>query len=217
MKSTKCFVFACGLLVIVMASCKSTPKITETPEAGQEVSKEDTSVQDAQAYENLGELLAAAQDERAEILDNGFDQNDPDSFTIADNAFDRALKVYEAGASKPNKKAGNDAMQDASEALNGFRIILDSGWMGKISVVRKASADAQQVALRQKADVAVRDGYNRAAELHNKGNGSYKLRDWKTSYNYFLEAKPVFEATAQAAMEKRRVAELALKNAEKKI
>ncbi|GMO23925.1 MAG: hypothetical protein Ta2B_03240 [Termitinemataceae bacterium] len=215
--------FSALLLILLMISCKSTPKPQDTSSAGNETAQTEEN-SDGIDYSNikatvgnLGDLLAAANEQRSEILANEFEKNDADNFALAEDALKRASDVYQKSNGKPESKVDKKAIQDASLALNTYRILLDSGWMAKIDDAKKASSDAQQAALKMRADVAAKDGYNLAAEMHNKGASSYRSRDWQTSYNYFVEAKPLFDAATLSAAEKRRVAELALKNAEKKI
>ncbi|GMO49042.1 MAG: hypothetical protein Ta2G_05580 [Termitinemataceae bacterium] len=218
----------CAVILLVIA-CKSTPKTAKANAAA------DNAAQTAQAngenagtdgldssnikptVENLGELLTAANEQRSEILANGFEKNDTSSFKIGEDALERASRAYNSSDGKGTSKVDPKAIQDASLALNSFRILLDSGWMAKIDTARKASAEAQQAALKLRADVAVKDNYNTAAEIHNRGAAAYRNRDWQNSYNFFVESKPLFDAAAISAAEKKRFAEMALKNAEKKL
>lgn len=211
------------LIVLLMISCKSAPKksVEQTPEPAapeivEEIFQEETvQTEDlgSATFEQLGELLATAQAEREEIFENEFENKNPELFATYEDAYARAAKAYEDGPAAFNKKAYDDAV----EAASGFRQILDVEWMAKIDGVRKASRNAQQEALKLKADVAVKANYNLAAEFLNKAESAYRTKEWKQAYEFFIEAEPMFNAVAALAAEKRRAADLALKNAEKKL
>ena len=95
--------------------------------------------------------------------------------------------------------------------------MLDAAWLEKVDVVRKDAEAAQQVALKAKADVAVKTEYNLATEIFNNGSASYKNREWKDSLNFYADAKPQFESVTAAANEKKQFADIALQRAEMKI
>jgi tetratricopeptide (TPR) repeat protein len=229
----------------VFFSCKSTPKTTseavvaETPaEETAAVSEEKPEVSDAgiitesaavppmpseadiaglerrkQEYAELGMILAEIRAKRQEIINAGFDDADRQAFDEADEMLKRAEEVYDAGFEAFNE----NAMSDARLALSGFNAIVDAVWMAKTDALRVNSSEKQQEALKLRADTAVKDKYNFATELHNKGTAAFRGKDYFVAIDFFERSIPAFEETIGIAAEKKEKAELALKNAEEKI
>jgi hypothetical protein len=233
------------LLIIssLIFSCKSTPKEAPQPEAEEEIAVVEETVEETpeiietvpvieiivpettpievgsdlirrqERYAELGDILAMAQAKRQEVINNGFYEERQQAFDIAANALNRAMEAYDAGIDA----AGEDAMVDARTALDGFTAIIDGAWLSRADAIRVKSAYAQQQALKLKADMAVKDRYNFAAELHNKGDAAVRDRDYIAAIGFYEKSEPVFIELIKITAEKKEKAELALKNAEQKI
>jgi tetratricopeptide (TPR) repeat protein len=166
-----------------------------------------------QEYAELGKILAEARTKRQEIINAGFDDADRKAFDEADEMLKRAEEVYDAGFEAFNE----NAMSDARIALSSFNAIVDAVWMAKTDALRVNSSEKQQEALKLRADVAVKDEYNLATELHNKGNSAFRDKDYFVAIDFFERSIPAFDETIKVATEKKEKAELALKKAEEKI
>ena len=225
-----CAVFMAAGFVI---SCASTKKNSDsdaipanTLQAADELQKnnsvaenisnntnEDIDAREKTDLDKLKETLQAAREKRDEIIENEFTEYDPENFVKASEAFARA----EVSAAKNPKQVPDLSKDDSAFAYLTFSAILDSAWTKKIDAVRKEAAELQRTALKLKADVAVKETYNLAAADFNNGNAAYREREWQKSFDSFVSSKPQFENAAAIAMEKRQLADLALKKAETKI
>jgi tetratricopeptide (TPR) repeat protein len=181
------------------------PVPSEADTAGLEQSK--------QEYAELGAILAETRAKRQVIINAGFDDVDRQAFDEADEMLKRAEEVHDAGLEAFNE----NAMSDARLALAGFNAIVDAVWMAKTEALRVNSGEKQQEALKLRADIAVKDKYNLATELHNKGSAAFRVKDYFAAIDFFEQSIPAFEETIKIAAEKKEKAEFALKNAEEKI
>jgi tetratricopeptide (TPR) repeat protein len=164
-------------------------------------------------YNELGDILTMAQAKRQEIMNEGFYEKNQQPFDLADNALKRAEEAYDAGIDAVDE----DSMVDARFALESFTAIIDGVWLSRADAARIKSSYAQQQALKLKADVAVKDRYSLAAELHNKGESAFRGKDYAAAIDFYEKAAPVFAEALKTASEKRERAALALKSAEQKI
>ncbi|MDR0409850.1 MAG: hypothetical protein LBH18_05575 [Spirochaetaceae bacterium] len=228
------FIFIVSAIIF---SCKSAPKTPPQPEPEpipEEVEEEppesvviDTEVvpeitdiavvpevtESEARYAELGDILTIARAKRQEIMNGGFNEENQQPFDIADNALKRAAEAYDAGIDAINE----DSFIDARFALDGFIAIIDSVWLSRADALRIRSTYSQQQALKLKADVAVKDRYNIAADLHNKGIAASRRKDYIAAIDFYESALPVFAEVIKTATEKREKAELALKSAGEKI
>jgi tetratricopeptide (TPR) repeat protein len=237
-------IFLAFLIVSALIfSCKSAPKAAPEPEVEEEIVVVEEIVEEIpeiietapivevivpetapmeadsgfirrqEIYDELGYILVAAQAKRQELIDNGFYEESPQAFGVADNALNHAVEDYVAGIDA----VGENSLVNARMALEGFTAIIDSVWLSRVDAQRVKSANAQQQALKLKADMAVKDRYALAAELHNKGDAALRGKDYAAAIGFYEEALPVFDEAIKIAAEKKEKAELALKNAEQKI
>jgi len=164
-------------------------------------------------FDDLGEVLAEARAKREEIITNEYNNWYPERFEGADGLLQQAAGVWDAGF-----EAFDGAAPAAGQAaLLDFKAIIEAVWIDKADTARNIAANAQQDALKLKADVAVKSEYNRAAELFNKGNAALRDREYETAVQFYEESEPVFTDAIKLAAEKKAKAEVALKNAETKI
>jgi tetratricopeptide (TPR) repeat protein len=227
-------------------SCKSAPKSTTTtlppsvsaqepvgPVSASEVSEpvqeesasaEDTIVSgleiDYEAlekaqdeYGELGAVLDEAQAKKQEALESGFGETYQERFAAADEALNRALEAYGAGFDAFSETA----LTDGRAALSGFAAIVDGVWMPQANALYETSSSLRQQALILKADIAVKEPYSLAAELHDKGEAALHDKNYRAATGFYEEAVAAFTEIVKISGEKKTNAELAMKNADEKI
>jgi hypothetical protein len=235
-----------ALLIVLVVSCKSAPKnveqvetkpetveeiavepeakeepdiVEETPEVVEEIAVivEETDnellTKKQAMYAELGETLTAARAKRQEVMNSKFNEQYEDRFNSADDALNIATDSYGAGFESVDEAA----LAAAHSALDGFTSIINDAWLAKAEDLQSTSGTMQQQALKLKADNAVKQNYNYATELYNKGNAAMRGNDYAAAAGFYQEAIPAFMETINIATEKKAKAELALKNAEEKI
>jgi hypothetical protein len=227
-----------GFLMLLLASgwffsCKSAPKpaveplpepeqrAEETVEVIETEDTEEPSDADAlaeaekrrQGYAELNDTLTQARAKRQEIMNNKLHETAEERFADADAALTRATAAYEAGL----EAFDATALDDGHTALSEFSAIIDGWWLAKAESAREVSYNMQQEALKLKADVAAKESYNLAAELHNKANAALRGNDYRGAIEFYEEAAPTFSEAMEIAAEKKAKAELALQRAESKI
>ena len=147
---------------------------------------------------------------RQEILKRNFAVYDPESFNRAEEIGLSALDEYEAG----NREAARDR---AEEARLRYTLVLANGWAAFALSQRQAAAAERQRALDAKANVAVKEIFGQAEDLFVKASGAMKAEDYAEAANLFNVSIGGFRAAADAAEEKRRIAEEIIMEAEEKI
>jgi hypothetical protein len=147
---------------------------------------------------------------RLEIDDNGFAGYDPAAIERADNEALSAVADYEAGnIAGAKSKAGN--------VLSSYRQSLEKAWESYAADTGAAAAAERQRALDFKANVAVRQEYDAANAVYNRGVGSHRGRNFDNAASLYMESQAMFESVTQSAREKRRIAEDALRQAALKV
>jgi hypothetical protein len=194
---------------------EETETIEETPEVTEVTEMADDALltQKQAMYQELAETLTAARAKRQEIMNARFNDDYADRFDQADAALNTATNSYETGLENVDEAA----LAVAHSALDGFTSIINDAWLAKAEPLQSTSGAMRQQALNLKADAAVKDKYNFAADLYNKGNIAMHGKDYEAAAGFYQESIPVFMETINTATEKRVKAELALKNAEEKI
>jgi hypothetical protein len=166
-----------------------------------------------QDHDELGEILTQARSKRQEIMSGKLYETDQQRFDKAEGALNRATEAYEAGL----ETFDGSMLEDGRLALSEFSAIIDGWYLAKAEDARRASAGAQQQALKLKADAAAKENYNRAAELHNRAEAAFRGKDYRTAIAFYGEATPLFLEAMNISAEKKARAELALKKADNKI
>ena len=231
-----------AILVVLVVSCKSAPKTVEEvppepakveevaaePETKEEpavaeeteIAEETPEAEDGELlakkqsmYAELGETLTAARAKRQEVMNSNLNNDYKERFDSADGALNTATGTYEAGFDAVDEAA----LTEARSALDGFTSIINDALLAKAESLQSTSGSMQQQALKLKADTAVKQNYNLAAELFNKGNAAMRSEDYAAAAEFYGESIPAFMETINIATEKKTKAELALKNAEEKI
>jgi hypothetical protein len=147
---------------------------------------------------------------RLEIEDRGFVRYDPSAIEATDAMVLSALDDYEAGnIAAAQTKAGN--------ALSQYNQSLTKAKESYAADVGAAAAAERQRALDIKANVAVRQDYDAANAIFNRGAASYRARQYDDAANLYADARSMFESVTQVARENRAAAEEALRAAEVKM
>ncbi|GHV63290.1 hypothetical protein AGMMS49587_12850 [Spirochaetia bacterium] len=147
---------------------------------------------------------------RQEILDRKFADNDPDNFDQADETLIAAFDRFEAGNIE-------EALEGAGEAQLLYNQVLKAGWTSYAAERAAAAGKERQNALDVKADIAVRNEFEPADKLYTQAAASLKAEKYEESAGLYSQSESRFIASAQTAVEKRRIAAEAIRAAEEKM
>jgi hypothetical protein len=147
---------------------------------------------------------------REEIVDLEFIPYDPENFDKADAVGQAAIDNYDLG----NFEAARD---EADEAHLRYNLALETGWLSYAAEKGASAGVERQNALDLKANVAVRDLFNEAETLYNQAAASLRAENYKDAAVLYTDSEARFIVSGQAAEEKRRLAEDAIKEAEEKV
>jgi hypothetical protein len=164
----------------------------------------------------LLKMIAETNTMRQEIDNYGFRRDDPDTYDAAGAADLAAADGYDALSYNGGENV-KEVLLQAEEAQAGFNKVLETGWR-RYALERKAAAEAErQAALELKAQVAVQDEFETAQVRYDRAEASFLADSYKEAAELYLEAEFLFAAAAEAANEKRRLAEEAIQEAERKL
>jgi hypothetical protein len=147
---------------------------------------------------------------RLEIEERGLYPYAPEPFDRADEFGDGAVAAY-----RGNDSAG--AGELAAEALGLYQGALAAALEALARERRDFAATERRVALELKANAAVREDFNAASALYDRGEGFFRAGDWPSSADLYQEAGLLFVRTQRDALLKRRKAEEAIKTAEERV
>ncbi|MDR2134334.1 MAG: hypothetical protein LBP27_04435 [Treponema sp.] len=147
---------------------------------------------------------------RQEIVSRGFIPYDPGNFDRADATGQAAIDEYLADNFEP-------ARDEAAEARLRYNQVLETGWSSYAADQGASAGVERQNALNLKANVAVRDMFNEADALYNQAAASLKAEKYEDAAVRYTNSEALFVIAGQAAAEKRRLAEEAIKEAEEKV
>ena len=169
----------------------------------------DTAANALNEYQTL-KTGAGAYLTRQEILRRNFAVYDPENFDRAEQIALTALDEYEAGNTE-------SAHNNAEEALLRYNLVLANGWASFAAEQKNMAAAERQKAMDRKANVAVRETFNRAEGVYTKGADFLEAENYENAADLFNISIGGFRAAAEAAEEKRRIAEEIIREAEEKI
>jgi hypothetical protein len=147
---------------------------------------------------------------RQEIVNRGFISYDPENFDKADESGLTAVDNYLSGNFEP-------ARDGADEAHLRYNLVLGTGWASYAADKGASAGVERQNALNAKANVAVRDMFNEAEGIYNQAAASLKAEKYEDAAVLYTNSEALFVISGQAATEKRRLAEDAIKEAEEKV
>jgi hypothetical protein len=137
----------------------------------------------------------------------GFDQA---NFNRADETLIAAVTAYEGTAVK-------DALNGAGESKLMYDNVLKAGWAAYAAQLRGLAQRERRNALDAKANVAVREDFARVDQIYNQAESAYNSRVYDNAAELYIRAEAGFVEAALAAEEKRRIAQLAIEAADKKL
>jgi len=147
---------------------------------------------------------------RQEIIDRGFIKYDPENFEKADEISQTAVTSYEAGDKK-------GAVESAEVALLRYNIVLTNGWIAYAAERRASAAAEREIAIKNKVNIAVRDGFRNADAIFNSAEDNYKSETYSAAAKQYIEAEALFVIAGQQTEEKRLLAQDVIRQAEEKI
>jgi hypothetical protein len=155
-------------------------------------------------------LGAEAYKIREEVLQRDFAGFDGGNFKRGDDALNAAADAYEGAALK-------DALSAAAEAKLRYDTVLKAGWAAYAAQLRALAAKERQNAINAKADVAVKDDFAGIERVFTQAEAAYRAASYEETVPLYIRSEAGFVALAQAAEEKRRIAQAAIDAAEKKL
>ena len=169
----------------------------------------DTAVAALNEYETL---LTGARAflKRQEIVDRGFSMYDPENFAKADEIALTAVGKYEAG----DKKA---AVESAEEALLRYNVVLANSWIAYAGDQRASASSERELAIENKANIAVRESFREADAVFNNAEENFKAQKFEEAAVLFTESEALFTLAGQDTEEKRKRAMETIRIAEEKI
>jgi hypothetical protein len=147
---------------------------------------------------------------REEILKRDFVKYDSDNCALAEASLFEAANAYDTGDIAL-------ALDSADEAFLRYNLALNTGWESYTAEQRSDAIRERQAALTAKANVAVRTQYGAADGLYSRGDSAFKVDRLPEAADFFKQSIPLFITAARLAEEKRRIAEQAIKAAEKRV
>jgi len=168
------------------------------------------SADDAITMYNTLKTVIDAKKTREEIVKMGFLDSDPAKLGLADDALNSALSNLSAKNYPPAKN-------DAESALDQYNQVLMAAYEAYAEAIAADAAAARQRALNYKANVAVKPDFDAADAVYNKARTAYNSRVYDESGRLFLDSSSMFNAAADAAIEKQQKAEEALRRANEKV
>ena len=153
-------------------------------------------------YVVLGEGLNAYQ-VREEITNRGFEVYDPNNFQLADDS------MYSAGDSFYARNSAG-ASGKISEAFSLYTLALRTAWESYAAEKGADAATERQKGLELKANVAVRQEFDSAQIVYNRGNTAFQARRFEEAADLYIDSFSLFEVINVVTREKQRIAEDAL-------
>lgn len=147
---------------------------------------------------------------KSEIDRRGFADADAGNYGIAEKKLGEALAAYDAGNTAASRDAAEESSVRFKIALKKGREQFASGKGASAAAERKAAADL-------KANVAVKDGFEAANAVFAEADTAFKAEKYEDAADLYAESEGQFSVVRATAAEKRRVAEAAIAEAERRV
>lgn len=160
-------------------------------------------------YESLAEA-SEAQALKSRVESLGFASLDQSAF---DNA-GKALSEYDAmgtGAS------GADLLAKANEAKEGYKALINKGFVAAAGRERQAALKAKKDADSVKAGVAQKEVYTKASDTFKKADSAYVTANIEGAYEGYKSSKETFTMLFNTISEKRAAAQAMIDRAKQKV
>jgi len=163
----------------------------------------------AQAMDNYDDLWFAAGVylTRQSIVDLDFVKFDAANFTTADEIALSAIADFDSG----NIAA---AKEKALDAQNRYMMIMDNAWPAYATETRNEAVSERQHAIEERANIAARSTFNDAEAFLAEAQRLYTLREYELASHAFTNAQALFTISIEETIERRRVAEDTIRQAE---
>jgi hypothetical protein len=145
-----------------------------------------------------------------EIQERGFAAYDPDNFEQGEEAFFAAVDAY-----REDDLAG--AQNRAGEALAAYELALSTAWASHAELHSLIAEGERQAALDTKTDIAAREFFRIADSDNKMALELLESKQYEDAAKLFIDAEAMFVIASMTAMEKRRTAVAAIRNANEKI
>ncbi|MDR0582942.1 MAG: hypothetical protein LBG57_01130 [Treponema sp.] len=178
-------------------------------EAGDYAAAKDTASDTLKKYQAL-KTAADAWLARQEIIENGFTDSNSEGLAYADDAGLAAADAYFTGDI-------DSALRNAGEALRRYNQVLAVAWAGHVAELGEAARKARQAALDLKANVAVRDVFAEGEGFYTRAGAALRIGSYKDAAGFYSQSEGIFLTAGQSAVEKRRLADEAIREAERRI
>ena len=156
------------------------------------------------------ETLALAHGMQMEADENNFFTLDPDTYMLAAEAGNNSVDLYDEG-----KLVNSQTQADA--ALAGFKQVLKGGWAGSAESRASTARDQRSAAQDVKADVAARSDFSAADSVYNQAHVALRAENYAEAAKLFDESGRLFGIAHDKALEKRTIAEEALRRSQQKL
>ncbi|MDR0910115.1 MAG: hypothetical protein LBM77_10165 [Spirochaetaceae bacterium] len=153
---------------------------------------------------------AAAYKARAEILNNQFDKLSQDEFNQAEADANTAIAAFNSGDIET-------ALAGAKDLNKRYNDGLVRAWRYSADQMRLAAKQERDAALAIKANVAVKKDFAAADAVWDAGESAYKSQKYAAAVDAYKKVAPLFSDATQAAAIKRKNAQAAIDDANKKI
>jgi hypothetical protein len=147
---------------------------------------------------------------RKDIVVRDFVGYDSENFNKADEIGRAAVNDYHSG----NIEQARDGAEEAGLRYN---LVLRTGWASYAAARGAAAGVERQKALDLKANVAVREEFNIAADIYSQAGASLQAEKYEEAAVLYTQSEARFIVISQTAAEKRQEAEEALQAAEQKM
>ena len=165
-----------------------------------------------EAWDRYGilEILALAHAKQAEADEYDFFSVDPDNYMLAAEAGNGAVDLFDEGKLVESRA-------EAEKALAGFNLVINNAFTSIVEEKASVARDDRDVARAVKADVAVKSDFAAAENVFNQAHTALRAERYAEASALFEKSSELFINAHDKALEKRGVAEEALRRSEAKL
>ena len=147
---------------------------------------------------------------RQDIIERGFENNNPEEFDRADEFFSSAMDAFTA-KNIPGTQTNLD------EALQIYNAVLGASWTEYAKLHSLLVENERQAALDLRADIAAENIFSEADFVHENAKSLFESQSYEEASMGFILAESLYIGASTAASEKRSIAGEAIQKAETKI
>jgi uncharacterized protein with NRDE domain len=147
---------------------------------------------------------------RVEILARGFAGYDSDNFELGGEIVSDAMDAYMAGDLKTARKK-------ADEALAMYNTVLSNSWESYAGLRASLAEGERLAALDMRTDVAAKEFFRIADSDNKTALALLESKKFEDAARLFIDAEAMYVIASITALEKKRAAAAAIRNANEKI